>query len=98
MKTKIRCIHEEEFVGADKTIGVLFNYSIEDHQKGWKDSYPYYYKDGVYIFFITIMDLVNYLLYGESDIKRSYLKEETFDKYYEMEYIDGSFKDILEWM
>lgn len=99
MKTKLMTAHEESYVHNDKTriFGVLVNYSIEP-SKQYKNSLIYTYKDGVYVFFNTIIDAINYMLYGENDVKRAYLKEVVFDIYYDSEFIDSEFTNKLEWL
>lgn len=95
MKTRIKTAHEEEYSNKSRTLGVLLNYSsIEE----WKDSLIYIYRDGMYIFFNTMIDMIDYLLYGDNKIKRAYMDEETFDSYYDAESIDGKFSDILKWL
>jgi len=96
MKTKIKTAHEEHYSDNSRIIGILTNYSIDD--ENWKDSFAYYYKDEMYVFFNTIIDLIDYLLYGEKKMKRAYMSEETFDQYYDAESIDGSFDEKLMWV
>ncbi len=97
MKTKIRTIHEEDYTDKTKTLGILFNYIIESNVLERKESLIYIYKEGMYIFFQTMIDAVDYLLYGEKKMKRAYMEEVEFDKYYDIE-IDGEFNDKLEWI
>lgn len=94
MKTRLRTAHEEEYSDKSRTLGVLLNYSIDTE---WKDSLTYIYRDGMYIFFNTIIDMIDYLLYGENKIKRAYMEEEEFDQYYDAESIDGAFTEKLKW-
>jgi hypothetical protein len=98
MKTKIKTVHEEYYSDNTKVIGILFNYSIEG--KEWNDSNPYIFimDTKIYIFFEKIIDVIDYLLYGENRMKRAYLSEFDFDKFYESKSIDGSFSDKLEWL
>lgn len=96
MRTKIKTIHEEQFNNTNTVIGVLLNYSEEDDN--WKDSFTYYYHNNMYVFFNTIIDLIDYLLYGEKKMKRAYMSEEYFDQYFDADYIDGSFNNILKWI
>jgi hypothetical protein len=96
MKTKIKTVHEEQFDNKNIVVGILLNYSEEDNN--WKDSFTYYYHDNIYIFFNTIIELINYLLYGEKNMKRAYMPEEIFDQYFDAEYIDGIFKNKLNWV
>ena len=97
MLTHIKTIHEEAYSDNSKTLGVLFNYSSEIEHEGWKDSLIYIYRDGMYIFFNTIVDMIEYLLYGNSKIKRAYMEEQEFDMYFDAEFISGSFTEILKW-
>jgi hypothetical protein len=94
MKTKIKTVHEEQYSDNSRIIGILLNYSKDDDST---DSFAYYYKDGMYVFFNTIIDLIDYLLYGEKKMKRAYMSEEIFDQYYDADYIEGSFNEILKW-
>jgi len=94
MLTKIKTIHEEEYSDGSRTIGILLNYSlIQD----WDESLVYIYHDGMYIFFEIIINLIDYLLYGENKMKRAYMEEEDFDKYYDNE-VEGKFSEKLKWI
>jgi hypothetical protein len=95
MKTKIKTVHEEEYSDKSRTLGVLLNYADFDD---WKDSYVYIYHDDMYIFFNTMIDMIDYLLYGEQKMKRAYMNEEDFDKLYDAEFIDGTFTENLKWV
>lgn len=97
MKTRIKTIHEEEYSDKSRTLGVLLNYDANPDYKDWKDSYIYIYRDGMYIFFTTMIDMVDYLLYGEKKMKRAYMTEEEFDQYFDAEFIGGSFNEKLKW-
>jgi hypothetical protein len=94
MKTFIRTAHEEEYSDKSRTIGVLLNLD-KDFMR--VDSLVYVYREGMYIFFNTIMDMNDYLLYGDGKIKRAYLSEEDFDKLYDAPYINGKFEEQLTW-
>ena len=94
MRTRIKTVHEEEYSDKSRTLGVLLNYSSIEV---WKDSLIYIYRDGMYIFFNTMIDMIDYLLYADNKIKRAYMDEETFDTYYDAESIDGKFSDVLKW-
>jgi len=94
MKTRIKTAHEEEYSDKSRTLGVLLNYSATDD---WKDSLIYVYREGMYIFFNTIVDMIDYLLYGDNKVKRAYMDEETFDSYYDAEFIEGAFIEKLTW-
>ncbi len=94
MKTKIKTAHEEEYSDNSRTLGILLNYSITGD---WKDSLIYVYREGMYIFFNTIIDMIDYLLYGDNKVKRAYMDEESFDLYYDAEFIEGTFTEKLTW-
>jgi len=102
METKIKTAHEEKIHQNEKEyiIGVLMN---TDNENRRLDSFVYYYNEnniyndeGLYIIFNTIIDLFNYLFYGEKKIKRAYITENKFDNYYDNG-INGLFKEKLEW-
>jgi len=94
MKTFIRTAHEEEYSNKSRTLGVLLNV---DKQYKRVDSLIYIYREGMYIFFNTIMEMNDYLLYGESKAKRAYISEEDFDAIYDASYVEGKFSDHLTW-
>lgn len=96
MKTLITTAHEEQYSDGSRTLGVLFNYS---ETVDFKESLIYIYHNGNYIFFDTMIDMMNYLLYGDrdDDIKRAYMKEDEFDSYYDADYINGKFTEKLTW-
>lgn len=94
MKTFISTAHEEEYSNKSRTLGVLLNFD-ENHKR--VDSLAYIYREGMYIFFNTIMEMNDYLLYGETKAQRAYLSEEDFDDYYNTQHIDGLFTDKLSW-
>lgn len=96
MKTNIKTIHEEEYSDKSNTLGILINFSTEDVK--WKESFLYIYRNNTYIFFNTMIDMMDYLLYGEVKMKRAYLEEVEFDKYYDDEFIDGTFNEKLKWI
>ena len=52
----------------------------------------------MYIFFHTIMTMNEYLLYGDGKIKRAYISEADFDRYYDAKSIDGLFAENLTWL
>ena len=99
MYTHITTAHEEETTQQDKKkiIGILLNYSSDVENEGWKESFPYIYKEGMYIFFNTIMEMMDYLLYGEAKMKRAYMEEQEFDEYYDTP-IDSKFSEKLSWL
>jgi len=111
MKTKIRTIHEEqygeekkdvvhdepenyEFGDGGRILGVLENYEVNGD---WKDSFIYTYNKEMYIIFNTIIEMNEFLLYGDTNIKRAYIKEENFDELYDFE-IDGKFEEKIKWV
>ena len=96
MKTKLKSVHNEEYSDKSKTLGVILNFSIGD--ENWQDSLVFIYRDGMYIFFTTMVDMIDYLLYGESKMKRAYMEEEEFDNFYDAEFIDGIFTEKLKWV
>jgi len=95
MKTFISTAHEEEYSNKSRTLGVLLNFD-ENHKR--IDSLIYIYREDMYIFFNTIMEMNEYLLYGESKAKRAYLSEDDFDVLWDSPYIDGKFEDQLTWV
>jgi hypothetical protein len=97
MKTKLKSIHEESFSDKSKTIGVLLNYNEEEN---YKESFIFIFNEEkkIYIFFETIIDMIDYLMYGENKKKRAYLTEEEFDVYYDAPYIENEFKNVLTWL
>lgn len=94
MKTKIKTIHEEQYGDGGRILGVLQNFNIEGD---FKESFIYTYKDEMYIFFNTFVEMSEYLLYGDVNIKRAYIKEDEFDLLYDNQ-INGKFIDILKWI
>lgn len=99
MKTHITTAHEEGYSDDSKTLGVLLNYTKDDSFKeSFKESFIYIFKNNIYIFFDTMIDMLDYLLYGEKKMKRAYMEEEVFDSYYDASYIEGKFTDLLEWV
>jgi len=93
MQTKIKTIHEEYIIDVDdKSIGVLLNTSDDDPTLF--DSLVYYYNKGNYIFFETIIDCIDYYLYGNDKMLRAYMLEDEFDNYYDNG-IDDSFRNKL---
>ena len=96
MKTFIRTAHEEEYSNKSNTLGVLLNVD-----KNFKrvDSLLYIYRQNrnMYIFFNTITDMNEFLLYGDGKMPRAYLSEEEFDNIYDLGYIEGKFTEHLDW-
>ncbi len=103
MKIKLKTAHEEEVLQNKKKyiIGVLTIFDEKYNRR--LDSYLYYFNEnniinneGVYIFFNSFMDLMNFLYYGEKKIKRAYMSESKFDEYYDNG-IEGTFEEKLNW-
>lgn len=92
-KSYIKTAHEETYSDG-KSLGILVNYSHNDQKI---NSYAYIYKENIYIFFDTIIDMNEYLLYGDNKIKRAYIKEDVFDDYYDNG-LNEKFEDVLKWM
>jgi hypothetical protein len=44
-----------------------------------------------------MVDMFDYILYGEDKMKRAYMTEEEFDRYYDAEFIEGAFTEKLKW-
>lgn len=97
MITRIKTIHEEQYSDKSRSIGVLYNYSLDEDQQEFKDSLTYMYREGTYVFFNTIIDLIDYVLYGEKKMKRAYMSEDEFDQYYDASHIEGKFSEKLKW-
>ena len=94
MITYIESVHEETITDSNKTIGLIYNYN-ED--RTFKDSCVYVYTQKSYIFFETVIDMFDYLYYGDkTKVNRAYLPEPEFDEYLESE-IKGKFSDYLTW-
>jgi hypothetical protein len=101
MKTRLKTIHEEQYSDGSKTLGVLFNYSFEVEHDGWKESFIYIFNHerATYAFFNTIVDMVDFQLYGNgSKVKKAYMKEVDFDALYDAEFVEGKFSDRLTWL
>lgn len=94
MKTYITTAHEEDYSDNSRTLGVLLNY---DENFNRLDSLLYVYRKNIYVFFNTIIDMNDYLLYGNDKMQRAYLTEEQFDAYFDAPYINGKFADNLKW-
>lgn len=98
--TQIKTVHEEEYSSegqySDKgrIIGILLNYSIENN--GFEESFVYIFRENVYIFFNTIIEMLDYLMYSNKNVKRAYMEESEFDLYYD-DNINGKFTEKLKW-
>jgi hypothetical protein len=91
----IETAHEESYSDG-RTLGVLVNYNVYDNLKKI-NSFIYLYRDEIYIFFETIIEMNDYLLYGDNKIKRAYMKEELFDDYYDNG-LNKPFENVLKWI
>ena len=94
MNTTIITAHEESYFN-DKTLGVLLSLNENGERV---DSLVYIYHQEMYVFFNTIIEMMDYLLYGDKKIKRAYIKESDFDKFYDMDMIPGLFSEQLTWL
>lgn len=97
MKTFIVTIHEETYSDNSRTFGVLLNYSKDNTIKE-SLVYIFNHKDKRYIFFETIINMIDYLLYGEDNMKRAYIEENDFDFYYDNGIENNSLKNTLNWI
>jgi len=100
-KSIIKTAHEESYSDG-RTIGVLTNYRVfgdNDIVRKY-DSHIYFFREsdgvGMYIFFETIMEMNDYLLYGSKKVKRAYMKEDMFDDLFDNG-VEGEFGDHLKW-
>lgn len=98
MTTKIITAHEEHYsIGNEtqKIVGILTNINNDGNRI---NSFPYIFdcEKNIYIFFNTIVDMNDYILYGDRKIKRAYMRENTFDSYYDNG-VQNEFNDILDW-
>ncbi len=97
MKTTIRTIHEEQYSDGSKTLGILLNTNAVDNP-AFKDTFTYIYKEGSYIFFNTIVDMMAHQFYGhDAKVNRAYMSEADFDELYDSNNIEGTFKEHLIW-
>lgn len=97
MNTKLWTIHEEGFSDDTATLGVLLNHT---ENFSFKESFIYIFnhKDNMYIFFDTMIAMLEYKLYGDKKMKRAYMEEEVFDSYYDAPSVEGKFGEILSWL
>ncbi|MFW6219416.1 MAG: hypothetical protein ACOC33_00980 [bacterium] len=99
-KTFIKTSHEEVYSKGEtsKTIGILTNWDMDGNRI---DSFSYIYNEndiqGTYIFFETMINMFDYLLYGDKKTKRSYMKEDKFDELYDNP-INDNFSEYLNWL
>jgi len=95
LKTYLNTVHEEKYSDGNRTLGVLLNYNDDSN---FKESFIYVYREGMYIFFDTMIEMAEYLLYGEKKMKRAYVTEADFDKLYDAQFLNGKFSEILKWV
>jgi hypothetical protein len=93
--SKIKTIHEEEIPDSVVTIGILVNESDDMLRP---ESFIYIYKKDtkMYIFFNTMVEMIDFYFYGNDRCKRAYVKEDTFDKMYG-EFLTDKFVNLIEW-
>ena len=95
MITKIESVHEETITDSDRTLGVIYNYNAK---KDFKDSAIYIFNNKNYIFFETMIDMFDYLYYGDkTNVKRAYMEESEFDGYLDSS-VEDSFSEHLTWL
>ena len=97
METYLKTTHEEQYSDGSKTLGVLMNY---DKDENFKESFVYIFnhEKKMYIFFNTMIDMFDYMLYGDVKMKRAYMEEQEFDTFYDSNYIGGKFTEHLIWV
>jgi len=97
MKTFIKTAHEEEYSNKSNALGVLLNVDEDGNRV---DSLLYIYRENrkLYIFFNTITDMNEFLLYGDGKMRRAYLSEEEFDNIYDLGYLEGKISEHLTWV
>jgi len=100
MRTRLITGHVEHYSPDEpsKELGIMMNYNIDGKSIRFESTLPYIFKNGNYIFFETLLTMFDYYLNGNVYLKRAYLPEAEFDAYFDAEFIDGLFKDKLEWM
>lgn len=96
MKTYIITAHEEQYSDKSRTLGVLLNVN-DDNERVDSLTYVYHVETRMYILFNTIIELNEYLLYGDKKMKRAYITEDDFDIYYDST-IEGKFSEHLNWL
>lgn len=94
--SKIRTIHEEDIPDSDNTIGILIN---EYDQALRPESFIYIYKKAtkMYIFFNTMVEMIDYYYYGNDRCLRAYVKESAFDTMYGTKNLTDKFVNLIEW-
>lgn len=95
-RSTIHTAHEESYSDG-RTIGVLINSDLDrDLEK--IDSFIYLFREEskIYVFFETIVEMNDYILYGDKKVKKAYMKEDDFDNLYD-NIVKGTFRDHLKW-
>lgn len=104
MRTTIKVTHEEVIPDTENEFGVLLNepLKLDDHFSD--QSFVYLFKKnltlrnkGTYIFFNTLIEMIDFYLYGNDKCLRAYMPEDRFDELYD-EPFEGKFNDYLEWV
>ena len=102
MVTTIKTTHEEEYSPNRIWIGVVTNFNDENNRI---DSFTYLFRKdvgeefGIYIFFHSIVKLMEYVLYSDDSTQRAYMKEDKFDELDDqVPGIEGKFHDYLDWL
>lgn len=103
MLTFIRTIHEETVPDTENIIGVLLNEISDENVVSTEEfksqSFVYIFKTTtkMYIFFNTMVDMIDYYFYGNEKCLRAYMKEDKFDEIYDETSFDGEFTEYLDW-
>lgn len=95
MNSKIKTLFEEYLNNTKKSLSVLINYFNDDILD--VKTYILFYDKGVYVVFNSIIDCMNFVLYGTDEVYRGYIDEEEFDYLYDNG-IDGKFEDKIMWV
>jgi hypothetical protein len=104
METYIRIIHEEVIPDSENELGVLLNEPVSTESDFKDQSFVYIYRKnltvrnmGTYIFFNSLIEMIDFYLYGNDKCVRAYMREDVFDVFYDDSF-DGKFNDHLEWV
>lgn len=91
-------ISHEESYSDGRTLGVLVNYDLDRNMEKI-DSFIYLFREEskTYVFFESIVDMNDYILYGDKRVKKAYLKEDDFDKIIDND-LRGKLNNILKWI
>lgn len=94
-------ITHEETYSDGRTLGVVTNFDLDMNLEKI-DSFLYFFREtddgGMYVFFETIVNMNDYMLYGDNKVKRAYMKESDFDELLDGNGIKGKFNDQLKWV